>query len=244
MSFFHPAFDRGTVNVEVVDAVKSFVLNTGAVLCNCPPSDMMGPFFSAMQDAPFLARDRIDAKWSHQDVAAYWAENAATLRITNVLNKISTLAPTEAAVEREFSKLKLIVDDMRRCLLAENVVAACILRSCVRAIRVEERIDHEAGKSTFTKDHASHVIKMWMVINMRQIPQDNRVQTRSATTTCCICKKPLSQHADDFAMKCFVCHASFSPRCAGMHDSLLDRNNPTGRCLECRARKRHTTEAT
>jgi hypothetical protein len=242
LSFFHPAFDRSKAEHEVVDAVKTFISNTGATLCNCPLSDMIGPFFAAMQDAPEVLPIDADRPWTTAEVVAFWMESSSTLRIASVLSKISRLAPTEASVEREFSKLKLIVDDRRTQLTAENAVAPCILRSCMRAARVETILEPREP-STYTRQHAEHTVKMWTVVSVRRLPAEQPKRTRQHTSTCNICHKSFGDHADDIAMTCNTCGSFFSPTCARIHPDFVDRANPVGRCLDCRKAKRHTTEA-
>jgi hypothetical protein len=121
---------------------------------------MIGPFFAAMQDAPEVFPIDADRGWTTAEVVAFWMESRSTLRLASVLSKISRLAPTEASVEREFSKLKLIVDDRRQRLTAENAVAPCILRSCMRAARVDTSLDPREP-SSYTRQHAEHTVKMW-----------------------------------------------------------------------------------
>jgi hypothetical protein len=199
---------------------------------------MIGPFFAAIQDAPEVLPIDADRPWTTAEVVGFWMECSSTLRIASVLSKISRLAPTEASVEREFSKLKLIVDDRR----SENAVAPCILRSCMRAARVEKSLDPRE-LSTYTRQHAEHTVKMWTVVSVRRLPAEQPKRTRQHTSTCNICHKSFGDHADDIAMTCNTCGSFFSPTCARIHPDFVDRANPVGRCLDCRKAKRHTTEA-
>jgi hypothetical protein len=240
LAFFHPGLDRSKYSPRVVEGVRNFVRLSGALLLRTTPSDMVASFTGAMTEAP-VSDDNLARPMTISEIIAYWTLSPATLRLALMLQRLAALAPTEASVEREFSKLKIIVNDLRTSLLPENAVAPVILRSCCRSRREAQTIE-DTVETKIDARQCHHTVALWTVANVREIPQPQAKATRQVTSTCNICGKPFNEHADDLNLKCYICGGHFSYLCAGINRQMISTDDPTGRCIECRRAKSHRTE--
>jgi len=234
LAFFHPGLERSKYPSALHHRIRDFVRTTGSRILNVPEVDMVATFNAALCAAPIIDDDVCKAMTSGE-VANFWSLDRDTLRLSAFLTKIANITPTEAAVEREFSKLKLIVDDFRTRLTPENAVATVTLRSLVNARRTEIAVDQREDPK-FDARQAAQTVGLWQVVHLQQLPAPQTKATRALTSTCNVCEKHFSEHPDDLAIKCNVCGAYFSYICAKVALELV-RDNPTGKCPNCRRMK-------
>jgi hypothetical protein len=124
----------------------------------------------------------------------------------------------------------------------ENASATVILRSCCRARREAITVTDVDQEQKFDARQAAYTVALWNVVNQREATAPQVKATRQMTATCNVCNKPFVEHADDVALKCYVCGAFFSYLCAGINREMVDFESPSGKCVECRRLKRHRVE--
>jgi hypothetical protein len=109
-----------------------------------------------------------------------------------------------------------VLHDRRQSLTAKNAMAPCILRSCMRAARVETSLDPRES-STHTRQHAEHTVKLWTV-SVCSSASGGAAKANKASHS-------FGDHADDIAMKCNTCGSFFSDRRATRRRRKRDRDH-------------------
>jgi hypothetical protein len=242
LAYFHPSCNRSAVPDTVLTLVGSFINEYGELTV----SPLEGPRAPGMRDLTGDFNDSLvhpPARSTEDDhnitsYILYWSK-ARLPRLCAFLRVLVALPPTEAEVERAFSKLKRMVPRLRVNLSADRAASSLILMSLLEGEDDESQQDSTdyaklaADDKVVSAQAAERVIRLYNDAHGAE-RQERGKETRSRTMTCLRCKKHLSEHASADAFTCKgACQRRCATECSDIHPTRWEVARTVYRCPEC-----------
>jgi hypothetical protein len=220
IAFFHPATKRNAVPEAILTVVADFVNEYGEATVHPLEGargpgvrDVMGDFNEATIRRP-PARSTED-EHTIFSYLKYWTA-AKVPRLTAFLRVLAELPPTEADVERAFSKLKRMVPRLRSCLAPERVASSLILMSALDGEDEEQDALFGTDEGPVSAAAALTIMELYAEAHGPQRPERGK-ETRSRTMTCIMCNKHLNEHTNPDAFTCKGCSHRCACECSEVH---------------------------
>ncbi len=164
----------------------------------------------------------------------WWSlANSRFPRLSAIATCIIGMCPSEACVERVFSKMKHLVGKLRTNLRAEAMEAQLVINS---AIAFDQQvIDVDNWKADEAK--LSDTVVQWILTEatppLPQAPRGHRMQTRKVDDICTMCERLFKDHALPQSVECDICKKWYALECVGIPAYLLPNLAAGWECNRC-----------
>ena len=239
IAFFFPSAKRAALPREVFDSLR-------AEFCS----------LSKMSDVSFGPETLVDSvasEWLRfsvappppveqeigQDEFRRWWEGVPYQRLRFVVLQLVGSTPTEASVERIFSKLKIAFNRLRSNLQDDGLQAQLVINSAIGVLFPPEKPG--APTPEWLPQKISPETVAWVLATIpRQAKQrvQARKRTRQTTSTCGVCNERFEDHAEEASVECDQCHRWFALACVGIAQHLRSHlaELDSWRCFSCTAK--------
>jgi hypothetical protein len=216
VAYFHPAVDRASVPETLLTVVSEFIAEFGETTVHALEGqrgagvrDVTGDFNDSLVNPPVKS---VDEEHNVTSYILYWTKTRLP-RLTAFLRVLVALPPTEAEVERAFSKLKRMVPRLRANLAPERVEGALILMSLLDGEDEEATTTWTTDDSPLSVHAANNIIELYSAAHGAE-RADRGKETRSKTMTCLKCLKHLTEHSNADSFSCKVCQRRCACECS------------------------------
>lgn len=225
LCFFMPILDRSTVDDVVRDFVGTFVINC-APLIRTPSEEVQTvrkglerEWLRFVVQPPRALESEVTCR---DDYETWWRDLGVRKgfpKLCSVALAVCAAIPSEACVERSFSKAGLCVTDVRNALSAEGVESQIIINSLWKQhTETEEVIDDAEITLSEVHDVLQNITPEAMPHT--EVQQQRSKRLRSQDSLCGLCKVAFAQHAPSKWVQCEQCELWFSFRCCHIPEAM------------------------
>jgi len=156
-------------------------------------------------------------------------------RIASIVSALCDASPSEACVERVFSKLKFSLNKNRTSTSFEHAEAQIIVNS---ALSFQESAEPDVEEETVTVREGvfAFILKKGTPREQPEKQTGRRRATRGAETICAMCNEAFEKHANEASVSCDKCGRWYALHCVGIpvHLRAQLENMQTWKCHKCR----------
>ena len=145
-------------------------------------------------------------------------------RLATIATTIVEVCPSEACVERVFSKMKHLVGKCRTNMKEESVEAQLIINSALAFDKQEIDVDHWKDDGRKVADTTIQWVMTEATPAAPAQPAAGRRRTRRLDDICTLCERYFESHSDGVtspSVECDVCQKWYALECIGVPAHLL-----------------------
>jgi hypothetical protein len=180
----------------------------------------------------------IQGKCSLKSFLDFWKENVKRFpRIATIVTSVIGATPSEASVERVFSRMKFTVNKQRTTMESQAVNAQLIVNSALHFEEASKNSTHNIdAEEGFVQPATIDWILLCATPKENKQPQGTRRRTRNVDDICSVCERYFEDHELQESVHCESCDRWVALYCVGIPAHMLTQltNLRAWVCPKCR----------